>query len=158
MKWRLFMLPLLMLLMGTAGAYDATKAKQYEGLFAPFADANTPKALARIPAETLVNWLKAGESVVILDVRTPAERRVLGIGNPDTLSMQMNEVFQPDNLARIPTDKKVLVVCQQGLRCTLIAVALRDIGFSNVYALKGGLVALIDYLDPKVANDPLKKP
>lgn len=158
MKNWLLVVCLLGLAASPAWGYDEARAKQYEGMFAPFADANTAKALARIPADKLADWLKAGEEVVILDVRTPAERKILEIGNPNTLSMQMSEVFKPENLARIPTDKKVVVICHQGLRSTIIVVALRDIGFSNVLSLKGGMVELIQYLDVKAAHDPPKPP
>lgn len=156
MKKILIALCLLGLMAVPAHAYDETKAKHYEGLFAPFADAATPKSLARIPPEKLADMIKAGKDVVLLDVRTPAERKVLSIGNPNTLSMQMSEVFKPENLAQIPTDKKVVVVCYKGLRSTLIAVALRDSGFDNVLSLKGGLVGLTKYLNCKVANEPVK--
>jgi rhodanese-related sulfurtransferase len=156
MKRILLILCLLGLMTVPAQAYDEAKAKQYEGLFAPFVDGGTPKALMRIPPEKLIEMIKGGEEVVILDVRTPAERKVMSIGNPGTLGMQMNEVFKPENLAQIPTDKKVVAVCQKGLRCTIITLALRDIGFKNVYSLKGGLMALIKDLNAKIANQPVK--
>jgi rhodanese-related sulfurtransferase len=155
MKKILIALCLLGLMTGPAWAYDEAKAKHYEGLFTPFADMGAPKSLARIPPDKLAEMIKAGEEVVLLDVRTPAERKILSLGNPNTLSMQMNEVFKPENLAQIPSDKKVVVICQKGLRSTMIGVALRDIGFTNVQSLKGGLIGLIGYLDCKAAHEPL---
>jgi rhodanese-related sulfurtransferase len=156
MKKILIALCLLGLMAVPAWAYDEAKAQQYEALFAPFADMGAPKSLARIPPDKLADLIKAGEEVILLDVRTPAERKVLSIGNPGTLSMQMNEVFKPENLAQIPTDKKVVVVCQKGLRSTLIGVALRDAGFKNVQSLKGGLVGLTGYLNCKAAHEPVQ--
>lgn len=156
MKLILSMLFVLGLVVQPVLAYDEAKAKHYENLFSTFADKNTPKALSRIAADKLVEMLKAGENIVLLDVRTPVEVELLPVGGPGTLVMQMSEVFKPDNLAKIPTDKKVVAVCQAGLRCTLIAVALRDAGFDNVYSLKGGLIALINYLNAKAAYEKLK--
>jgi len=43
------------------------------------------------------------------------------------------------------------VVCHSGVRSTVIEVALRNIGFDNVYSMKGGLVGLIKYLNAKTA-------
>lgn len=155
MKKTLIALCLLGLMTSPAWAYDEARAKHYEGLFAPFADAEVPKSLARIPPDKLAEMIKSGEEVVFLDVRTPAELKILAIGNSNTLTMQMSEVFKPENLAKIPTDKKVVAVCQKGLRSVMITAALRDIGFNNVQALKGGLVELIGYLDAKAAHEPL---
>jgi predicted sulfurtransferase len=47
--------------------------------------------------------------------------------------------------------EKVIMTCQSGLRCTVIALSLREIGFENVYAMKGGLASLMEYLSPKTA-------
>jgi len=135
-------------------SYDTTKAQQYEGLFSAFVDAKVPKALARIPVEKLVASVNAGEDLVLLDVRTPAENLIVGLTYENTLFIPMNEIFKPENLARIPTDKKVIVVCHKGLRAALIALTLRDIGFDNVYSLKGGLQALAQYVGCKTVYGP----
>jgi len=84
-------------------------------------------------------------------VRTRQEQSIVGVTLPNTLSLPMNEVFRPENLAKIPTDKKVIVTCKSGVRCTVIGLALRNIGFENVYATKGGLMGLMKYLSPKTA-------
>jgi rhodanese-related sulfurtransferase len=140
-------------------SYDEAGAQQYQALFAPFADAKVPKALARIPVEKLVESVRAGEDLVLLDIRTPAENLIVGLTHENTLFIPMNKVFEPENLARIPTDKKVIVVCHKGLRAALIALTLRDIGFGNVYSLKGGLQALAKYVSCKTAfGPPAKKP
>jgi 3-mercaptopyruvate sulfurtransferase SseA len=64
----------------------------------------------------------------------------------------MNELFTDAGLARIPTDKTVIVLCKSGTRATAAGTALRHIGFENVYILKGGYKALIAYMGPKEAN------
>jgi rhodanese-related sulfurtransferase len=63
----------------------------------------------------------------------------------------MDQVFKPESLAQIPTDRPVVVTCKSGVRCTAIAFALRNIGFENVYSMKGGLIDLMKYLSPKTA-------
>ncbi|NBC47405.1 MAG: hypothetical protein GVY22_05315 [Gammaproteobacteria bacterium] len=99
----------------------------------------------------MVEAIKNDEDLIFLDVRTRREQSVVGLTYPNSLSIPMNEVFKPENLARIPTDKRVVVTCQAGVRCTVIATTLRNIGFDNVFATKGGLAALIKYLGAKTA-------
>jgi 3-mercaptopyruvate sulfurtransferase SseA len=73
---------------------------------------------------------------------------------PGALVIPINELFTDASLARIPTDKTVIVLCKSGTRATAAGTALRHIGFENVYILKGGYKALIAYMGPKEANTP----
>jgi rhodanese-related sulfurtransferase len=134
-----------------AMAYDQALAKTYEQFFASFEEKAVPKALHLIPADKLMEAIKKGDDIVLLDVRTHQEQAIIGLTFANTLRMPMNEVFRPENLERIPTDKKVVVTCKSGVRCTVIALALRNVGFDNVYAMKGGLMELMKFLDPKTA-------
>jgi rhodanese-related sulfurtransferase len=149
---RLFVLLVLgLLVVPPALAYDEALAKTYEQFFASFDEQQVPKAMHLIPPDKLVTAIKNREDLVLLDVRTKGEQSIVGLTYPNSLSMPMNEVFKPENLVQIPTDKKVVLTCQSGVRCTVIATALRNIGFDNVYATKGGLAALIKYLSAKTA-------
>ena len=142
---------LAVLFSGQAVAYDETLARTYEQFFASFEEKQVPQALHVLPPEKVVEAIKKGEHIVLLDVRTNQEQSILGLSFPETLRIPMNEVFKPENLAKIPTDKKVIVTCQSGLRCTIIELALRNVGFDNVYEMKGGLMGLMQYLGPKTA-------
>lgn len=136
-------------------AYDAQMAGRFAQLFEPVQGARAGKALHLIAPEELVRLVKQGERVVALDVRTPAELGICGMTTPDALSIPINVLFKPENLDRVPTDRKVVVVCGSGTRATAAGIALRQVGFENVYVLKGGLNALAGYLNPKTANMPL---
>jgi rhodanese-related sulfurtransferase len=151
MKRLIAVLVLGALVVPPALAYDEALAKNYELFFSTFEENQVPKAMHLIPPDKLVAAIKAGEELVLVDVRTEAEQSIVGLTYPNSLKMPMNEVFKPENLAQIPTDKKVVLTCQSGVRCTVIATALRNIGFDNVYATKGGLAALIQYLSAKTA-------
>jgi rhodanese-related sulfurtransferase len=132
-------------------AYDEGLARTYEKFFATFAEQEVPAAMHLIPPDKLLAAIKSGEDMLLLDVRTQREQSILGLTYPRSLNLPMNEVFKPENLANIPTDKRVIVTCQSGVRCTVIATALRNIGFDNVFAAKGGLAALIKHLGAKTA-------
>ena len=76
---------------------------------------------------------------------------------PDNLTISVDQIFKPENLSKIPTDKPIMVICQSGVRATAVGTALRHIGFDNVYILKGGLKALGSYYGPKQAYPADKK-
>ena len=137
-------------------SYAELLAKSYAELFAPVQGAGAGKALHLITPEAFLDKVTANEPLVVLDVRTPAETDVYGMTLPGRLMIPINELFSAANLARIPTDKTVVILCLSGTRSTAAGTALRHIGFDNVYILKGGYRALVAYLDPKKANAPLE--
>ena len=135
-------------------ALDAEMALGFAELFEPVHGVKAGKALHMIGPDELVERVKKGESIVPLDVRTPAEVGFYGMTMSGALAMPINELFKLENLELIPTDKMVLVICKSGTRATAAGTALRYLGFDNVYVLKGGLGALAGYLNPKTANLP----
>ncbi|MCK5686441.1 rhodanese-like domain-containing protein [bacterium] len=58
--------------------------------------------------------------------------------------------FTKQNLSKIPKDKKIIVICAYGGRSVAISISLRHIGFKNIYMLKGGIVELAKYMNPKI--------
>jgi rhodanese-related sulfurtransferase len=139
-----------------AKSYTELLAKSYAELFAPVQGAGAGKALHLIKPDAFLDKVKTIEPLVVVDVRTPAETDVFGVTLPGALMIPINKLFTPANLARIPTDKTVVVICLSGTRATAAGTALRHIGFENVYILKGGYKALVAYLGPKEANTPLE--
>jgi rhodanese-related sulfurtransferase len=98
-----------------------------------------------------VEAIKKNEDLLVLDVRTPGECDVIRLAVPDTLAIPMDQVFTPENLDRLPTDRKIVVVCKAGHRAMAVATGLRHIGFENTYVLKLGLNDLAKYVSPKTA-------
>ncbi len=135
-----------------AWSYDAAMAESYAILFQPVQGADAGKGLHLIAPDAFLNKVTAEEGLVALDVRTPAETAVYSVTLPRSLRIPINELFTEANLARIPTDKTVIVLCLSGARATAAGTALRHIGFENVYVLKGGFKALTSYMGPKEAN------
>jgi len=131
-------------------------AESYATLFAFVKGAEVAEALHMMKPDDFLNKVKAKEPLVVIDVRTPAETDVFTATLPDTLVIPVNELFSEANLARIPVDRTVVVLCKLGARAILAGTAFRHIGFENVYILKGGFNALIGYLGPMEANMPLK--
>lgn len=135
-----------------AWSYDAALAESYAKLFAPVEGAQAGKAMHLMKPEAFVNRIGENGALVVLDIRTPAETGIFGITLPGTLVIPLNTLFSEASLARIPTDKTVVVVCKSGTRAAAAGTALRHVGFDNVYILKGGIKALAGYLGPAEAN------
>ena len=136
--------------------YDQDLAASYQKLFEPVGGAKAGKALHLIKPDAFVEGLKKGKQVVAIDVRTPAESAISSIVLPGSMRIPANEVFKPENLARLPEDKQIVLVCKSGARAVAVGTSLRHVGFNNVYILKGGLKALNAYVDPRTANSPPK--
>ena len=148
---KLILTMILVLFSSTAWSFDEGLARSYSQYFQPFDGKATSKALHFVKAPGFVEAIKKGEKLFVLDIRTPAETAIVTMGVKDTLAVPMNKVFTPAVLSRIPTDRKVVVVCKAGVRAMAIATALRHTGFDNVYVLKGGIAGLAKYLTPKTA-------
>jgi rhodanese-related sulfurtransferase len=107
--------------------------------------------LHNLPVKDFVAALKAGEPLFVVDVRTPGETGIYGFRAPAGMVAPLPTLFAPETLDRLPTDRKIVVVCKGGHRAMAAAVGLRQIGFDDVYVLKGGLKALAAHLSPKTA-------
>ena len=132
-------------------AYDKELAKNFEQYFSSFSVGGTGKAMQFISAKTLVEGQQKGDNLFILDVRTPGETGIYGFNMANSLAIPMDKVFKPENLKKIPTGLKVVVVCKAGTRAIAVATGLRNIGFKNVFVLKNGFAALANYHSPKTA-------
>ena len=67
------------LLSSPAFAYDEMLAKTYEQFFSSFEEKQVPKALHLIPPEKVVEAVKRGDEIVLLDVRTKQEQSIVGL-------------------------------------------------------------------------------
>ncbi len=145
-----FLTTTLLLMGATASAwsYDAGMAASYQRLFSGVSGAEAGKALHFLSPAAFVEKLQQGESPVAVDIRTPAETDLFSLSLAGSLAIPAERIFAPENLARIPTDKPVVIVCKSGARAAAVGTALRHIGFDNVYILKGGFQALAAYYGP----------
>jgi rhodanese-related sulfurtransferase len=151
MRKVLFVFITTLLLAGRALAFDAELAARLQSFYRPFDSKACAKALHMIPPKDFVAAVKAGEPLYVVDVRTPAESGIYGIHLADGTAAPLNQLFRKETLERLPTDRRIVLVCKGGHRATAGAMGLRQIGFDNVYVLKGGLAALAAYLTPKSA-------
>jgi rhodanese-related sulfurtransferase len=138
-----------------SAAYDRGEAEGYAQMFASVQGPKAGKYLHLIKPDQFVNEVRAGKQYVTVDIRTPGETRFFAGNLPGHLEIPLNELFTHDQLAKLPDDKPIILLCKSGTRATAVATALRDIGFEETYVLKGGFKALSAYLGTKEANQPL---
>ncbi|MEM1672956.1 MAG: rhodanese-like domain-containing protein [Nanopusillaceae archaeon] len=61
----------------------------------------------------------------------------------DKHEISIDKLFKPENLAKLPKDKTVVVVCHTGDRAVAITVALRAKGFEKAFQFKGGIAEMV---------------
>jgi sulfur-carrier protein adenylyltransferase/sulfurtransferase len=106
------------------------------------------KPLREITAKELYDWQVTGEPFQLIDVREPHEYAIVNIGGE---LIPLGTVAGKSDL--IDRDKKVVVHCKVGGRS---AKAIRELeekfGFTNLYNLKGGILAYIDQVQPELTK------
>jgi hydroxyacylglutathione hydrolase len=79
----------------------------------------------------------AGESPVLVDVRTPRERAQKRIAG--SVGIPLNHLGE--RLSELPPDRPLLVYCAGGYRSSMAASILQQHGFANVSEIAGGITA-----------------
>ena len=128
---------------------DWELAKKYDAIFSQLDQETLTKSPCRVTPKQVLEMIKKGEDIVLLDIRTKPEQSIVGLTFKNSLNIPMDELFKEENLKKLPKDKKIIVVCHSGARAIAVTFALRSLGFNNAYALKGGIAALADYVTPK---------
>lgn len=80
--------------------------------------------------------LASGEDIFILDLRDAASYAEGHI--PGSVHMEFNSWAQPDNLARIPIDRRIAVICETGDKASQVTGGLRLLGYEAL-AVKTGI-------------------
>lgn len=81
--------------------------------------------------------LKSPRAPIVLDVRTPAERKTNHI--PGSIHIPLNRLHQ--GAKELERDKNFVVQCAGGYRSSIAASLLKNWGFKNVQDLAGGMAA-----------------
>ena len=108
-----------------ATAVSEKKAEQGENRF---------RSISGIEAQELIRQKK---NLLMLDVRTPQERRQIRISN--SLLIPIGDVMR--GRLDVPKDQPLLVVCAVGGRSYVVGKALLAMGHREVYNLDGGIEA-----------------
>ena len=130
-------------------AYDTELAKKLDGFYEKMTFEPLSKSHLLLKPDVFVEEVKKDPSIVVIDVRTPQEQAFVKLGYKNTLEMPLEELFEAKNLDRIPSDKRLVVVCHSGTRAIPSALNLKMLGFKNVQVLENGIVGIAQISSPK---------
>lgn len=100
-------------------------------------------SVLEISVQDLFSLLKnENETVRLIDVRETVERNIACL---DSLHVS-SQHFTPEKIP-YQKDELIVVYCKHGVRSRYCAAALKMTGFSNVYNLKGGIIAWANQID-----------
>lgn len=92
-------------------------------------------------AEEVDLRIKGGKKdFVIVDVRVPKDKKYDQGHLPGAVFMNVMEVAKPENLAKLPRDKDIIVYCDTGQQQNKVVAILRLLGY-NAYTMKLGYMA-----------------
>ena len=92
--------------------------------------------------------MDSGAEFKLIDVREPHEFEICNLNGE---LIPMNEV--PEHLDKIPKDVPVIVHCRSGARSGRIIQFLeQEHGYTNLFNLKGGILAWANEIDTSMAK------
>ena len=104
--------------------------------------------MREISVEELAQELAAGQPVILLDVRQPAEHATAAL--PGSVLVPLNELARRAGELDVPAGASVVVYCHHGIRSRSAALLLERLGFHDVASLAGGIDAWSLRIDPRV--------
>ncbi|OBK32706.1 adenylyltransferase/sulfurtransferase MoeZ [Mycobacterium sp. 1245111.1] len=94
----------------------------------------------------LRDLLAAGDKIVLIDVREPAEWDINHIDGAQLIPSSSIEAGE--GLAGLPRDRRPVLYCKTGVRSAAALTAFRDAGFADAVHLHGGIVAWAQQMQP----------
>ena len=114
-------------------------------LFCSFVEIN-PIEMKEITVLELKKMQDDKQDYQLIDVREPHEYDIAQMGGE---LIPMGEILEQSD--RISKEKPVIIHCRSGARSAAIVTALENqFGFTNLYNLKGGILAWANEIDPSI--------
>lgn len=104
--------------------------------------------MKEISVQELKQMLEKKEDFQLIDVREEYEYEWANLGGE---LIPLGTIVK--NLDIIKKDKKVIIHCKSGARSSAVIDTLeKQFGFTNLYNLKGGIMAYINEIDPSIVK------
>jgi adenylyltransferase/sulfurtransferase len=101
-----------------------------------------------ITARELKDWIDAGKSIELIDVREPAEFEIVSI--PGATLIPKGDIVGGSALAQLPQDRQIVLYCKTGVRSAEALAAVKAAGFRDAVHVQGGVVGWIKQVDPSL--------
>ncbi|MDB5112819.1 MAG: oxidase [Mucilaginibacter sp.] len=101
--------------------------------------------MKEISVQELKEKMDSGEDFQLVDVREDFEYETSNIGG--VLIPLGGILIEADKVAK---NKPVVVMCRSGKRSAAAIMQLEQQGFTNLYNLKGGILAWAEDIDPTI--------
>ncbi len=99
----------------------------------------------QVEPRTVKGWLDAGQEFSFIDVRSPEEIAAARIPQAEALDFS-----DPGKYMSLPKDRRIVFSCRSGVRSLDVASYFIGHGFTNVYSMRGGILAWTAEVDPSV--------
>jgi rhodanese-related sulfurtransferase len=107
---------------------------------------NTNRAMKEVTVQELKKLMDEKADFQLIDVREPHEADICQIGGELIPQAQI-----PSSVDKISRDKQVIIHCRSGARSgNMVKWLEANHGFTNLYNLKGGILAWADQIDPEM--------
>ena len=132
---------------GGAGRIDGMNIDFAEGAGGGFKidNPNAPKPVGQMNVQELKTLIDSDEKFYFYDARGDDERQIAIIPGAEQLTQEVAQEIQA-----LPKDAKLVFHCKMGGRSQQAAEHFRQMGFSNVHNVVGGIDAWSAEIDPSV--------
>jgi len=105
-----------------------------------------PQIVREISVQELQEWIKSGaENFQLIDVREANELAQANIGGKH---IPVGAII--NRKSEIDANLKTAVLCRSGRRSELAVYQLQQFGFTNLYNVRGGIIAYAQIIDPSL--------
>jgi molybdopterin/thiamine biosynthesis adenylyltransferase/rhodanese-related sulfurtransferase len=126
-----------------------TELQDYEEFCGVVSEEASAAALgATITTRELKDWIDAGKSIELVDVREPAEYEIVRI--PGSRLVPKGEIISGNALASLPQDRQIVLYCKSGVRSAEALAAVKAAGFRDAVHVQGGVVSWVRHVDPSL--------
>ncbi|MBK8323050.1 MAG: rhodanese-like domain-containing protein [Betaproteobacteria bacterium] len=95
-----------------------------------------------VSAEDVYKRIQSGKNdFVIVDVRVPKDKKFDQGHLPGAIFIASDQFARPENLAKLPKDKDIIVHCDTGQVQNKILTVLHMLGYEKAYAIKWGYMS-----------------
>ncbi|MFD7470100.1 ThiF family adenylyltransferase [Streptomyces tendae] len=125
---------------------EPVAAEPFFGLLSP--EATEAARQSTISAEQLKELLAADEPVNLVDVREPDEYAFAHL--PGSVLVPQGEFLNGDAAARLPTDRRTVLLCRAGIRSAEVLAVVKRSGHRDAVHLGGGILSWAERIDPEM--------